>query len=133
MKGIKWNKMKILHQVSKKLRPLHTIKYSWQVLLIKWLVQAILTICMARLYLVLDLILIRLRHDGIWIMSSSQASTWGAKARASSSSSALDIPIFTEDLSSKPDRVEAKKNVKILDEILDQAHMSSYLITWSGL
>ena len=49
-----------------------------------------------------------------------------AKARASSSS-ALDIVISTEDLSSIPDRVEAKGNITILDEILDQAYLSSLL------
>ena len=49
-----------------------------------------------------------------------------AKARASSLS-ALDIVISTEDLSSIPDRVEAKGNITILDEILDQAYLSSLL------
>ena len=59
-------------------------------------------------------------------MSSSQALTCRARAGVSQSS-ALDIPISNEDLSSIPDRVKAKRNVAILDEILGQAYMPSLL------
>ena len=49
-----------------------------------------------------------------------------AKPRASSSST-LAIVISTEDLSSLLDGVEAKENITIRDEKLDQAYLSSLL------